>query len=85
MRSRGSIFILNMKEKPMIGDIFGELAGKVPLGLMNRVAQFGGEIPDYGPGKYSIPNALKTPTRNAVSSQTLEGRRQHNRSIYRRS
>ena len=66
-------------------DIFRQLNGIVSPGIMNRVGTLGGEIPDRGPGKYSIPNAIKAANELTVAEKTLAGRRQHNNSLFRRT
>ena len=48
---------MNIERQP-ITDIFKQLQGRVSMGVMNRVAQLGGEIPEWGLGKYSVPKAL---------------------------
>jgi len=67
------------ERKPGINDIYS-LQGRVGDGVMNRIIEIGG-VPDNGPGKHSVPRALKQIERassNPPGIQTKEGRRSWN-------
>lgn len=66
--------------EPQGKDWFTALTGRVPLGVLSRILECGGR-PDRGPGRYSVPNAIRAlregstsslPTRN--NSRIISGR-----------
>lgn len=66
-----------------MGDIY-PLQGMVSPGIFNRIVQQGG-IPEQGPGRFSVPNALRR--EESLKNQkptTLEERRNSNRSLFRK-
>lgn len=72
-----------IERKPGINDIYS-LKGRVGDGVINRIIEMGG-IPDNGPGKHSVPRALKQIERahgqassNRPGMQTKEERRTWN-------
>jgi hypothetical protein len=72
-----------VERRPGINDI-SRLQGRVGDGVINRVIEIGG-VPDNGPGKHSVPRALRQIERDhlLISSsrpgmQTKEDRRDWN-------
>lgn len=64
------------RNRPTITDIYGQLSGRVSMGLINRVGSLGG-VPESGPGRYSVRRALQ-PRVSSNSMQSKSDRRSWN-------